>query len=243
MPSTGPGDDRARRGALHRTLPAQRCRPCRRDVRAGHRLGRRHAGRSPGAAAPRVVPWCLVRRLRRRAQCRAGAQTGCDWRLVLDADEWIQRRRRVAARLSPGRDSAHIGLVRVDSLIDGAAGGDAAARRAGCRACCRAACATSGRVHEQPRVRAAAAASGPAGRARRLPARADGAKAGPQSASCCMQALRPIRTMPTCSTSWARTSRCTATSPRPSPAMHARWPPPSPAQAGATTWCCAACSR
>ena len=48
--------------------------------------------------------------------------TVCDWRLVLDADEWIGS---AAASLSAWRQdpAARIGLLRVTSLIDGGAAG------------------------------------------------------------------------------------------------------------------------
>lgn len=64
-------------------------------------------------------PWCDDFAAARNA---ALALTDCDWRLVLDADEWI-----AGGGLSlPAqcRDAApHIGLVRVSSLFDAAIGG------------------------------------------------------------------------------------------------------------------------
>jgi len=68
----------------------------------------------------RVVPWSW-RSDFAAARNAALGQTGCDWRLILDADEWILGG---AASLHAYRQGVnpHIGLVRVDSLIETAPG-------------------------------------------------------------------------------------------------------------------------
>jgi glycosyltransferase involved in cell wall biosynthesis len=68
----------------------------------------------------RVVPWTW-RGDFAAARNAALGQTGCDWRLILDADEWILGD---TESLHAYRQSVipHIGLVRVDSLIEAARG-------------------------------------------------------------------------------------------------------------------------
>jgi glycosyltransferase involved in cell wall biosynthesis len=95
----------------------------------------------------RVVPWSW-RGDFAAARNAALGQTGCDWRLMLDADEWIQGG---AASLQGYRQaaSAHIGLVRVDSLIEVPQGGTQSAPSWVPRLLPRGV-GYVGRVHEQP---------------------------------------------------------------------------------------------
>lgn len=95
----------------------------------------------------RVVPWSWCGDFA-AARNAALDQTGCDWRLILDADEWIQGG---AVSLHGYRQGAvpHIGLVRVDSLIETAQGTTQSAPSWLPRLLPRGV-SYEGRVHEQP---------------------------------------------------------------------------------------------
>ena len=149
------------------------------------------------------------------ARNAALALTDCDWRLVLDADEWIGAD---ADALPLWRRDAtpRIGVLRVASLIDGGGGGVQQSPSWMPRLLPRGV-HYRGRVHEQPvsalpRQRLA------------LQLLHDGylpgpmARKGERNRLLLQQALQDEAPTPTCGTSWARTTRCTAASPRPSPA-------------------------
>ncbi|HYN59598.1 MAG TPA: glycosyltransferase family 2 protein [Rubrivivax sp.] len=95
----------------------------------------------------RVVPWSWCGDFA-AARNAALDQTGCDWRLILDADEWIQGG---AVSLHGYSQSSvpHIGLVRVDSLIESAQGTTQSAPSWLPRLLPRGV-GYEGRVHEQP---------------------------------------------------------------------------------------------
>ena len=137
------------------------------------------------------------------ARNAALAASDADWRLVLDADEWIAEGGESLAALR--RQAADfVGQVRVASLFD-AAGGGSTRRRAGCRGSCRA--ASLRRPHPRAaRERAAAPAPAPRRRPRRLPRCAEGGQGRAQRAAARAWRSRPSPRTPIFTTSSARTS-------------------------------------
>jgi hypothetical protein len=120
-----------------------------RDVGVGHRLGGRHAGACAALRRARCASWPW-RDDFAAARNAALALTDADWRLVLDADEWIGSRAPTSLQdVAAGRHTAHRGCCACPAWsMRGAAGVQQAPswmpRLLPCGVMYR------GRVHEQP---------------------------------------------------------------------------------------------
>ena len=129
-----------------------------------------------------------------------------------------RRRRRVAAGVAPGPGRA-LGLLRVVSLIDGGAAGRSR-RRAGCRGCCRAACGTRAACTSSRCRRCRASAWRCSCCTTAICPRKWRARPG-ATGSCCSRRCAATATTRICCISWARTTRCRAALPMPSPVTRA----------------------